>query len=183
MGSDHGYGLAWFEQKIENGTRTFVQHWIETEYPTFHTVALADLDGDGKPELITGKQLLAHNGADIGTLEPVFVFYYKFDKGRFERHILSYSHLEPYFAPGYKGPPPTDVIGVGMRLSTGDLDGDGRTDIVVACRTGLYVFFNKGPSRRPRGKSPLPDRDTYPGNVNWDAPRNPSAAAAKGFAR
>src|ERR1022692_435600 len=47
MGSDHGYGLAWFEQKMENGKRSFVQHWIETEYPTFHTMALADLDGDG----------------------------------------------------------------------------------------------------------------------------------------
>jgi hypothetical protein len=171
MGSDHGYGLAWFEQKMVNGKRSFVQHWIETEYPTFHTMALADLDGDGKPELITGKQLLAHNGGDVGALEPVFVFYYKIDKGRFERHILSYSYLEPYFADAYKGPPPNYVIGVGMRLSVGDLDGDGRQDVVVACRTGLYVFFNKGQSQRPRGKSPLPDRDSYPGNVNWENPR------------
>ena len=67
-------------------------------------MALADLDGDGKPELITGKQLLAHNGGDVGGLEPVFVFYYKFNKGHFERHILSYSYLEPYFGPGQQGP-------------------------------------------------------------------------------
>ena len=78
---------------MDNGKRSFVQHWIETEYPTFHTMALADLDGDGRLELITGKQLLAHNGGDVGGLEPAFVFYYKFDKGRFERHILSYSNL------------------------------------------------------------------------------------------
>jgi hypothetical protein len=171
MGSDHGYGLAWLEQKMENGKRTFVQHWIETEYPTFHTMALADLDGDGKPELITGKQLLAHNGGDVGALEPVFVFYYKINKGHFERHVLSYSPLEPYFAPGYSGPPPNYVIGVGMRLSVADLDGDGRQDIVVACRSGLYVFFNKGYSPRTRGRNPLPDRETYPGNINWEAPR------------
>jgi hypothetical protein len=171
IGSDHGYGLAWYEQKMENGKRSFVRHWIETEYPTFHTMALADLDGDGKPELITGKQLLAHNGGDVGALEPVFVFYYKIDKGRFERHVLSYSHLEPYFAPGYNGPPPDNVIGVGMRLSVADLDGDGRQDIVVACRSGLYVFLNKGYSPRTRGRNPLPDRDSYPGNINWEAPR------------
>jgi hypothetical protein len=109
------------------------------------------------------------------------VFYYKFDKGRFERHILSYSYLEPYFSPGYSGPPPTYAIGVGMRLSTGDLDGDGRQDIVVACRSGLYVFFNKGASPKTRGRNPLPDRNSYPGNINWETPRNqPPAAAGRG---
>ncbi len=181
MGSDHGYGLAWFEQKIVNGKRSFVQHWIETEYPTFHTMTLADLDGDGKPELITGKQLLAHNGGDVGALEPVFVFYYKINKGHFERHILTYSHVEPYFAPGYNGRPPNFVVGVGMRISVADLDGDGRQDIVIACRSGLYAFFNKGYSPKSRAKSLLPDRDSYPGNINWDAPRSSVQPDSQGF--
>ncbi len=171
IGSDHGYGLGWFEQKMTGGKRSFELHWIETDYPTFHTMALADLDNDGREELITGKQLLAHNGGDVGALEPVFVFYYKIDKGRFERHILSYSHLEPYFEPGYQGPPPDFVVGVGMRLSTGDLDGNGWKDVVVACRSGLYVFFNKGYSPRTRGRNPLPPRESYPGNVMWEKPR------------
>ena len=26
MGSDHGYGLAWFEQRMDNGKRSFVPH-------------------------------------------------------------------------------------------------------------------------------------------------------------
>jgi len=34
------------------------------------------------------------------------------------------------------------VIGTGMRLNANDIDSDGRVDIIVACRTGLYVFFN-----------------------------------------
>jgi len=169
IGSDHGYGLAWFEQKMEGGKRTFVKHWIETDYPTFHTMALADLDGDGKPELITGKQLLAHNGGDVGGFEPVFVFYYKIRNGRFERHILTYSHLTPHFGPGSeKTPPPTHVIGVGMRLGIGDMDGDGRQDVVVACRSGLYVFFNKGYSPMTRGKNWAPDRETYPSHKAWE---------------
>ena len=171
MGSAHGYGLAWFEQKMEGGKRSFVQHWIETDYPTFHTMALADLDGDGKPELITGKQLLAHNGGDVGALEPVFLFYYKIDKGHFERHVLTYSYLEPYFTGENSGPPPNYVIGTGMRLNVADMDGDGRPDVIVACRTGLYIFFNKGYSPKARGRNPMPDRDSYPGNVNWEAPK------------
>jgi hypothetical protein len=65
-----------------------------------------------------------------------------------------------------------------MRLSTADLDGNGRTDVVVACRSGLYVFFNKGYSPRTRPPNPLPDRNSYPGNVQWETPRPAPRAAA-----
>jgi hypothetical protein len=171
IGSDHGYGLAWLEQKVEGGRRRFVKHWIETDFPTIHTMILADLDGDGRPELITGKQLLAHNGGDVGGYEPVFVFYYKFAKGRFERHVLSYSYLEPYFTSDKNGPPPNYVVGVGMRLQAADMDGNGKTDVVVACRTGLYIFMNQGFSQHPRGTNYMPTRDTYPDHRAWETPR------------
>lgn len=169
IGSDHGYGLAWYEQKMDNGKRTFVEHWIETDFPTFHTMTLADLDGDGKPELITGKQLLAHNGGDVGAYEPVFLFYYTIKDGRFSRHILSYSYLTPYFGPGGSNdPPPNYVVGVGMRLNAADMDGDGRQDVIVACKTGLYIFFNKGYSPRTHRANWLPGRETYPSHVPWE---------------
>jgi hypothetical protein len=169
IGSDHGYGLAWYEQKMEGGKRSFERHWIETDYPTFHTMALADLDADGRPELITGKQLLAHNGGDVGGFEPVFVFYYKILKGRFERHIVSYSYLTPYFGPNADSEPPRNhVVGVGMRLQVADMNGDGRLDIVIPCRTGLYVFFNKGRSPRTRSTNWLPARESYPSHRVWE---------------
>ncbi len=169
IGSDHGYGLAWYEQKMEGGKRTFVRHWIETDYPTFHTMALADLDGDDKPELITGKQLFAHNGGDVGAFEPVFVFYYKINKGSFERHIVSYSYVTPYFGPGSKNEqPPNYVVGVGMRMQVEDMDGDGRRDIVIPCRSGLYIFLNKGYTQRTRGTNWLPPRESYPTHRAWE---------------
>lgn len=183
MGSDHGYGLAWFEQKLENGKRTFTQHWIETDYPTIHTMVLADLDGDGKPELIAGKQMFAHNGADVGSYEPQFIFYYKFNGNHIERHIVTYTPVAQYFGPNANpnAPPPTDIIGLGMRVNAADMDGDGKTDIVVACKTGLYVFYNKGYPTRARGGAPsyLPPRESYPGNIQWEAPRTGQGAPAK----
>ena len=172
MGSDHGYGLALYEQKLDGNKRSFVKHWIETDYPTFHTMALADLDGDGKPELITGKQLFAHNGGDVGAFEPVFVFYYKIKHGQFERHIISYSYLTPYFGAGNQSTsPPDNVVGLGMRMQVADIDGDGRPDIIIPCKTGLYIFYNKGYTSRTAGVNYLPERTTYPSHRNWDAPR------------
>jgi hypothetical protein len=183
IGSDHGYGLAWYEQKIQNGKRTFVQHWIETEYPTIHTMVLADLDGDGKPELITGKQIFAHNGLDVGSYEPQFIFYYTFNGGNVQRHVISYTPIAQYFPPydnplDSKQPPPTNVLGLGMKVNAADMDGDGKIDIVVACKTGLYILYNKGFTTRAHPTTPagyLPDRETYPGNVIWETGGQPGA--------
>ncbi len=97
------------------------------------------------------------------------MFYYKFNKGRFERHIVSYSYLAPYFWPGSENTsPPNYVVGLGMRLQVADMDGDGRPDIVIPCKTGLYIFYNKGYSPRTRGANHLPDRTTYPSHREWD---------------
>jgi hypothetical protein len=168
---------------MQNGKRTFVQHWIETEFPTIHTMVLADLDGDGKPELITGKQIFAHNGLDMGSYEPQFIFYYTFHGGNVQRHVVSYTPIAQYFPPydnplDSKQPPPTNVLGLGMRVNAADMDGDGKIDIIVACKTGLYILYNKGFTELARPKTPtgyLPDRETYPGNVMWETGGRPGA--------
>ena len=66
--------------------------------------------GDDRPELITGKQLLAHNGGDVGAFEPTFLFYYTMNQGHFQRHILSYSHILPHFTDARDEPPPASPV-------------------------------------------------------------------------
>ena len=67
VGNGHGYGSYWYEQRIDSERkRTFVQHPIEEHYGQFHTMALADVNGDGKLDLVTGKRLLGHDGRDEG---------------------------------------------------------------------------------------------------------------------
>jgi hypothetical protein len=168
IGSSHAYGLAWLEQKVDaTGQRSFENHWVETEYSQFHTLALGDLNGDGKPDLVTGKRLFAHHGSDIGAGEPLYAFWYDIQGGRFERHILSFNHLPHY--PGIEkfNPPPNYVVSVGMKLNIADMDADGRNDVIIAGKGGLYIFYNQGSTPTPGVRDKLPAHETYPSWRNW----------------
>ncbi len=166
IGAAQDYGLKWLEQKKDaSGKRTFVEHWIEKDFSLFHSMELGDIDGDGKPELVTGKILFPHQGRDPGEFDPLFVFYYKIANGQFERHILSYNNLQWY--PGQtQNPPPNGAIGFGRKIAIADLDGDGKNEIIIASNSGLYVFYNKGTTPSPRPVNPLPPNNTYPTNMD-----------------
>ena len=167
IGSSHAYGLAWLRQGVAaGGKRTFKTHWIETEYSQFHSLALGDLTGDGKPDLVTGKRLFAHHGSDIGAGEPLYAFWYDIQKGNFERHILSFNHL-PHYPGEMTNPAPNYVVSVGMKLNIADIDKDGRNDVIIAGKGGLYVFFNKGNPPTPNVPEKLPAHDSYPTWRDW----------------
>ena len=67
----HGFGLAWYEQKRDAaGEISFVEHQIMGDFAaknpgnvTFtelHALTMADVDGDGMKDIITGKRAWAH---------------------------------------------------------------------------------------------------------------------------
>ena len=168
IGASHNYGLAWLQQKVDgSGKRTFTTHWIETEYSQFHTLALGDLNGDGKPDMVTGKRLFAHHGHDIGAFDPLYAFWYDIQGGQFERHILSFNHLPCYPEEGGINPPPNYVVSVGMKLNIADMNKDGRNDIVIAGKGGLYVFYNEGNPPTPPHKHKLAPETVYPSWRVW----------------
>ena len=100
-----------------------------------------DLNGDGQPELVTGKRYMAHNGNDPGEREPLGVYWYEFRKdakGVIEwiRHIISYSGR----------------MGGGMQIAVVDIDGDGDLDVVSGGKSGLFLAENVTNSSTPRKK-------------------------------
>lgn len=132
VGQAHDYGLAWWEQIISNtGERTWMKHDIDTTASQYHDLWLMDIDLDGEPELITGKRYMAHNGNDPGEYDPIGVYYFKMNRGNFEKHVIDY---------GAAG----EASGCGIYFWVADINGDGRLDIVAPGKDGLYLFENLG---------------------------------------
>jgi hypothetical protein len=127
-GQGHGYGLYWLEQQGDASHRTWVKHIIDESFSQSHALKLIDIDGDGEPELLTGKRYRGHNGNDPGSYDPLVVYYYKIDRktGKFTRYPISVN----------------GTAGVGSQFIVEDLDGDGDLDLATAGKTGVHYFEN-----------------------------------------
>lgn len=127
----HSYGIFWLEQgQGADGKRTWERHVIDEAWSQPHASTMADLTGDGRPELITGKRLYAHNGKDDGGREPLGLYWYEYvDTGQqweWARHVIHYGGR----------------VGGGMQIPVVDIDGDKDLDIVVAGKGGVFLFEN-----------------------------------------
>jgi hypothetical protein len=90
-----------------------------------------DIDGDGKPELVTGQRYRAHCGRDPGEKNPIGMYYFKWTGESFVKEVIDYG-------------PPMHGKGCGIFFQVADLRGSGRLDIVAPGKDGLYVFYNEG---------------------------------------
>ncbi len=130
FGKGHDYGLVWLEnQGVDaNGKLQFREHEIDRRFSQPHTLAWADVDGDGSNELITGKRYFGHNGNDPGGNEMPCLYYYHWNAAdkTFTRHTIEEGH-----------------VGCGLQIVTAKLNDDDKTDIAVAGKSGTYLLLAK----------------------------------------
>jgi hypothetical protein len=129
-GNGHDYGLFWEEQlKASDGKTQWMQHVIDRSWSQAHALLWEDIDGDGQEDLITGKRVRAHSGNDPGANDPSGLYYYTWDKGTraFTRHTID-----------------TGDAGTGLFIRAADLNRDSWKDLVVAGKSGTFIFYNEG---------------------------------------
>lgn len=119
--SAHNYGLWWHEQH-DSGWTT---HEISKQFSQSHALAMEDMNGDGHPDLITGKRYFAHNGKDPGALEPAVLYWFEYKPGKTPRWIAH--EID-------------NNSGIGNRFVISDINKDGLPDIITSNKKGVYFF-------------------------------------------
>ncbi len=157
-GQGHGYGLYWLEQSGPVAHPTWIRHTIDESFSQSHALALVDIDGDGTPELITGKRYRGHGGDDPGSYDPVVVYAYKLPTKAQFTQAGSQAGAKP--APGVgagsmqiadSASDPTftrftlsvnGTASAGTQFVSADFDHDGDMDLASAGKLGVHVLEN-----------------------------------------
>jgi len=125
--SAHGVGIWWFEQKRGADGREFVEHVIDSSFSQTHALMLADVDGDGVMDLVTGKRYWAHGpSGDVEPNAPALLCWYRLTrpggKVTWTRNVID------------------DDSGVGTQFTVADVNRDGRLDVVTSNKKGVFYF-------------------------------------------
>jgi len=142
----HGWGLAWFEQKRDKATGeiSFVKHDVMgmhfdknaggVSFSQPHGTAMADIDGDGIPDFVVGKRVFSHldDFYDPDPYGPAVLYWYQTVRNP---KAPGGAELVPHLIHNRSG--------AGSDILVTDLNGDGKADVVVATRSGTYIFWGE----------------------------------------
>ncbi len=158
----HGYGLAWWEQeRNSDGQISFKQHLITGSRPSEnpygivvsepHSVAIADIDGDGLIDIVTGKTYWSHHRNSPAWDAGPMVYWFQLK--RTESGVEWIPHRVD------------DTSGIGRQIVTADVNNNGLLDIVTGGMLGCHVMHHSSrwaegieyEAATPKPRQPLAD--------------------------
>jgi len=120
----HAVGMWWHEQLSGGEWKT---HLIDDSFTQTHALCLADINGDGLPDFITGKRWWAHGPkGDINPNDPAVMCWFELQrkdgKPVWTKHQFDHDS------------------GVGTQFEVADVNGDKLLDVVTSNKKGTYYF-------------------------------------------
>ena len=136
----HLYGLAWLKQVISReGEITFERKVLIPREPAgdffpkvsqLHALVAVDMNDDGILDVVTGKRFWAHGPTgDVAPDDPALLMWWETKRDGANTTLI------PHIID-------TDS-GIGTQFSVGDLNGDGKPDIVIGNKKGSFVFLSE----------------------------------------
>lgn len=129
--SAHGIGVWWFEQSRDaKGSQQFTRHLIDDSFSQSHSLELADINGDGLKDIITGKRYWAHGPkGDIDPNAPALICWYELKRDPTSRSVSWVRRVID------------DDSGAGTQFVVADINKDRLADIVTSNKKGVFVFL------------------------------------------
>lgn len=131
--SAHKFGIWYHKQRPadKNGNPVFEKVALFPKLVSeTHAAHLTDIDGDGRPDLVTGKRWWSHGKSEPGSGDPAAIYWLKNTKGA--DGIATFTPMTI-----------DEDSGIGTQFSVADINGDGLPDVITSNKKGVRVIVQQ----------------------------------------
>lgn len=133
--SAHRIGVWWHEQRHKpDGNVEFIEHKIDDSFSQSHSLMLADINGDGIKDIVSGKRFWAHGPkGDVNANDPAVLHWFELKREK-TLHGVEVKWIRHEI---------DNDSGVGTQSIVTDVNGDKLPDVVVSNKKGVFVFLQQ----------------------------------------